>query len=63
MKTFIISVRNVYGNQNAYPECGNSRLFAELIGKKTFSTRDFNIITKLGFNISFKQQSFELRKA
>lgn len=56
MKTVQIRVANIYGNQNAYPDCENGKLFASLTRKKTFTTTDLQTMQKLGFEIRFSKQ-------
>jgi len=50
-----VSIKNVYGNEMIYPVCDRSKLFVDLIGKKTFSKRDIELIKKLGYTISVNQ--------
>jgi hypothetical protein len=48
---FLVTVKNVYGNQNVYPACDTSRKFADLLNTKTLTPRSLNIIKSLGYNI------------
>jgi hypothetical protein len=56
MNTIYIKVKNIYGNMNAYPDCETGKLFAQLTGKKTFSTTDMQTMQKLGFEVRFSKQ-------
>lgn len=50
-----VSIKQVYGNDTVYPECTRAKLFAELLGQRTLTFTDLNIIKKLGFHITVKQ--------
>lgn len=39
--------RNVYGNQLVYPNCERSRMLAQMIGAKTFSGSQVELIRDL----------------
>ena len=54
MKTVNVMIKSVYGNDLIYPVCANSRIFAELTGKKTLSREDLNKISRLGFRIAYQ---------
>jgi hypothetical protein len=45
----IIQIRNVYGNNVAYPVCDHAKEFTRLTGKKTLSRNDLYAIERLGF--------------
>ncbi len=47
----VVTSRDVYGNTLLYPTCTTAKLFAALVGKKTLSERDLNLIAALGFEI------------
>lgn len=51
MKELKITTKNVYGNPTMYPANETAKLFAELLGKKTFSLIDFHRIKRLGYEI------------
>jgi hypothetical protein len=46
-----IKEKSVYGGTLLYPNNQTAIFFAELINKKTFNTRDLDIITDLGYTI------------
>lgn len=46
-----VKEKSVYGNVLIYPACDKSNIFAGLIGKKTFTTRELDLIKALGFEI------------
>ena len=51
MKKLQLKEVNVYGNILIYPMCQDSKLFAKLLNKKTFSNNDINTIKELGYTI------------
>lgn len=53
MKQLKITTKNVYGNTTMYPANETAKLFAELLGKKTFSLIDVHRIKKLGYEIIY----------
>ena len=55
-----IKVRNVYGNNLAYPDCRNSKRFAELANTETLTPRSLKIIQQLGFKIKVRADTFGL---
>ena len=54
---FIVNIRNVFGNERIFPICESALLIAKLIGRKTFSRNDIEIIKKLGFSVSVEAQT------
>lgn len=44
-----VEMKSVYGNTLIYPVCDKAKTFAKLIGKKTFSNSDMNVIRELGY--------------
>lgn len=50
-KVVEIKEKSVYGGTLCYPHNQTACLFAELINKKTFSTRDISIMMDLGYRI------------
>lgn len=46
-----VQIKSVYGNELVYPVNENACKFAKLIGKKTLSSKDIEIIYSLGFTI------------
>jgi hypothetical protein len=53
MKTLKLQIKNVYGNDLIYPVCDQSKLFAQLLNKKTFSHMDLCLIERLGYLITY----------
>lgn len=53
MKTLKLQIKSVYGNDLIYPICEQSKLFAQLINKKTFSYGDLRLIERLGYLITY----------
>ena len=51
MQKIQITIRNVYGNETAYPVCRQAKLFAELAGHATLTQRDLMLIDSLGYEV------------
>jgi hypothetical protein len=56
MKQIILKTKNVYGNEMIYPNCDTSRIFAKLIGKKTFNRFDIDLIRQLDYVVEFSNE-------
>jgi hypothetical protein len=54
-----IHIRNVYGEDKAYPVCEKAKLFTDIAGTKTLRPCDLNYIQALGYKISVKQQEMK----
>jgi len=54
---FLIKIRNVYGNRMIYPVNDLALSFSRLMGKKTFSKGEIDIIKDIGFKVQVEQQS------
>ena len=50
-KTIQITIRSVYGNEQAYPVCDAARTFAEIAGSKTLTPATLKKIQRLGYTI------------
>lgn len=46
-----VEVREVYGCPKIYPVCPTAKIFAHLIGKKTISAQEIQIIKQLGTEV------------
>ena len=46
-----VTIKTVYGNDLCYPVCDTAKLFALLIGAKTFNQKQLDTIEKLGYKI------------
>lgn len=46
-----ITIRNVYGNEQAYPVCEAAKTFAEIAGSKTLTQNTLRKIQRLGYEI------------
>lgn len=46
-----IRIKSVYGNENIYPMCEKSKLFAQIAGTKTLTWRTIAQIKQLGYTI------------
>lgn len=51
----IVQIKSVYGNELIYPINTTAQQFAKLVGKKTLSRADLQIIKSLGFEIEHSQ--------
>jgi len=58
--TIKVMLRNVYGEEKIYPACGSASVFAELLGQKTLTYKQIDLIKALGFTVeivtSYKAQ-------
>jgi hypothetical protein len=54
-----IEIKNVYGEDKAYPVCDKAKLFTDIAGTKTLRPCDLNYIQQLGYKISVKQQAMK----
>ena len=50
-----IEIKNVYGEDKAYPVCDKAKLFTDIAGSRTLRSADLNYIQQLGYKISVKQ--------
>lgn len=48
-----VKERSVYGNTLVYPNCEKSKLFAQLIGVKTFNATQLDLIRALGYDVEY----------
>jgi hypothetical protein len=51
-----VTYRRVYGMPVIYPACPNAKLLAQLAGTKTFSPRMIPIITRLGYDVTEREE-------
>lgn len=51
MKELEVCVKNVYGVERIYPTNAAAEELCRLIGKKTFNTKDLEILKRLGYEI------------
>ena len=54
MKEITLKEKSVYGNVWIYPVCKEAFIFASLIGKKTFTANDIDLITALGYKVTIQ---------
>ena len=52
----IVSKKNVYGVERVYPVCNKAKLFANISGNKTLLPEVIELIKKLGYNLTTKQE-------
>lgn len=58
--TIQVKVKNVYGNETIYPVCATAQAFAELARQKTLTTREINLIKRMGYTIEVVQDKVVL---
>lgn len=51
-----VRVEKPYGVRTIYPECPVSRTFAELLGQKTLTQANVEIIKRLGYTVRVKEE-------
>jgi hypothetical protein len=54
MSTITVRIQNNYGSQQIYPACTQSALFTDLVGQRTLTHSQIQIIKQLGFKIEVK---------
>jgi len=54
-----IEIKNVYGEDKAYPVCDKAKLFTDIAGTRTLRPADLNYIQQLGYKITVKQQAMK----
>ena len=52
----VVSKKNVYGVERVYPVCNKAKLFASISGNKTLLPEVIELIKKLGYNLTTKQE-------
>ncbi len=52
----IVSKKNVYGVERVYPVCNKAKLFASISGNKTLLPEVIELVKKLGYNLTTKQE-------
>ena len=51
MKHLEVCIKTVYGVERIYPVNASAMILADLLKKKTFDTRDIEILKRLGYEI------------
>ena len=59
MLEITIEIKNVYGEDKAYPVCDKAKLFTEIAGTRTLRPADLKYIQALGYKITVKQQEMK----
>jgi hypothetical protein len=57
----LVEIKNIYGNEQVYPACDKSRLFAEIAGTKTLTAATLKHVKLLGYEIKVKQKQVTLK--
>lgn len=52
MQEITVKEKNVYGIIRLYPVCEKAIIFANLVGSKTLSANDLDLISSLGYKIN-----------
>lgn len=60
MKTLLVKVRTVYGEQKVYPINELAQTFAALTGHKTLTPAAIHLIKQLGYEITIQHEEIEL---
>jgi hypothetical protein len=60
IRTVVVSLRTVYGNQLIYPSCENAHRFANIARSKTLSSSAIQDIKVLGFEVVVRQPEINL---
>ena len=55
----LVEVKKIYGVDRVYPACSKSLALSKLIGKKTFSNLEINIIKDV-VGYTFKHKTYEV---
>lgn len=55
MKTIVVEIKNVYGNDTVYPICDAAKTFARIAGTRTLTLATIALIKELGYSIEVKQ--------
>lgn len=50
-----VQIKNVYGNETIYPVCDKAKTFAMMVGQKSLTRRDIDLIKKLGYTVEVVQ--------
>jgi len=56
MRTLYIIIKQVYGKDTVYPNCDDSRVFCQLLGRKTLTESDMRHIRTLGYQFEVSPQ-------
>jgi len=51
MKLLEVSIKTVYGVERIYPMNDAAKMLANLLGRKTFNTKDLESLKNLGYEI------------
>ena len=60
INTIIVEVRDVYGQSNIYPVCGEAQIFAEIAGTKTLLPKTIQLVKMLGYEVKVKQREIAI---
>lgn len=57
MKTIYVRIKNTYGTDLVYPACDTSFMLSALVGTKTFTDRQIQLIKALGYELKTREES------
>lgn len=57
MNAIVIKIKNVYGENKAYPVCEHAKILAEIAGTRTLTTENLKRIERLGLEIIVEQDN------
>ncbi len=53
-RTLVVRVERHYGRTTVYPVCETAKVFAQVAGTKTLTTKALSLIKKLGYRIDIQ---------
>jgi hypothetical protein len=61
MKTLIIEIKSIYGQDKIYPVCTQAKGFCKLLGQKTLTEDNLRVIkNELGYSLELKAKSLAI---
>jgi len=57
MNAIVIKIKNVYGENKAYPVCEHAKIIAEIAGTRTMTPENLKRIERLGLEIIVEQEN------
>lgn len=46
-----VEIKTIYGSDKIYPSCSRAEIFCKLVGQKTLTERDVDLIKQLGIEV------------
>lgn len=57
MRTIIVKIKNVYGQEKIYPICDHARTFARMLGQTTLTRENIKHIKDLNYTIEVQHET------